>query len=626
MKRCVVLLLTAVLLIPFNQANAQNLSPDGRISEAIAANEASPEVTRIAKDKLRNLAWRFRFLGAENAARHLEQFLGNSGKDIQYSQDDSVARTLSTYDDAEFSHNDAHQYALKRILPYLENQIRSGRREFPAEIPLSELGFTATGPERLQGPNVYEKGLVFGVPIFPPYKLNMAAAFGDFQGPHEGFIANVKVVDTKPGQKGAKMTLTFDVKYKWNDKYTFNNDENMSEWDRAAYYLEFVAIEAKSFKTTVIVISKVSSVIDLGDPKAGNNNPTTGGGQPNPTQPQRYRGVLKVPKDVPAWVTGKINNVEDVPYDIDGGSRSNPATNTGKRTNPEQNLDDRNPSENRSLTAHITPEKLKNLSAWRELLSFRAPTEIQRSVHSKGKSWAVHRVEDGVGDVNLDYYPIVVEKLPFVDGKEVRAEVVMEYLRRNMNSFFNDSRIAFAPLNLEDEKKWNSRGPLEAILQIDIELLLPLGVADVPLGVTDLAMVVVSQRTAEEWVFSTVRGASGSWAINDTDAPGAHPVSGNRAFGFRKDAQDDTYIFYTMGADRTTRGMDLVGSPAGLRMTDRLWRSYQQGVVEFINRYGGVARVDYENTISQRHDWDEFKNDPAIYDATGQPEWLPVPK
>lgn len=81
-----------------------------------------------------------------------------------------------------------------------------------------------------------------------------------------------------------------------------------------------------------------------------------------------------------------------------------------------------------------------------------------------------------------------------------------------------------------------------------------------------------------------------------------------------------------MGADRASRGMDVLGSPVGFRMADRLWRSYQQSVVEFINRYGGVARVDYENTISQRHDWDEVKDDRTIYDPTGQPEWIPVPR
>jgi hypothetical protein len=81
-----------------------------------------------------------------------------------------------------------------------------------------------------------------------------------------------------------------------------------------------------------------------------------------------------------------------------------------------------------------------------------------------------------------------------------------------------------------------------------------------------------------------------------------------------------------MGADRATRGMDSLASPIGFQMADRLWRSHQQAVVEFINRYGGVARVDYDNTISQRHDWDEVKNDPSIYDPSNQPSWLPVPK
>jgi hypothetical protein len=636
MARYALLLLTAVVLMPLGQASAQTRSPDERIREAIEANQATPEVTGIAKDKLRRLARHFRSLGGEIAARHLEHFLSGSGTDIHYRLGDPVSETVKTFDEAEFSHNAAHQYALKRILAYFQGEIRSGRQDFPAYINLSDIGFTATGPDRLQGPNVYEKGALFRVPVFPPYKLDMAAGFGDFQGPHEGVIRNIKVVEGTPGQAEGKKTLTFEVLYKWNDVYTFNNDQNMSDWDRAAHYLEFIAKEAKSFKTSVIANSNVSAEVDSRTENEGDNDPKDGGtsdpkdggtsdpkdgGPPNNTDTKRYQGTLKVPKNVPGWVTGKIKNIDDVPYDIDGGSSSNPATNPGK------NSDDvfPNPSKPRPLGSQATPEKLKDLSAWRELLSFRPATQTQSSVHSTGDSWTVHRVEDGSNDVNLDYYPVVVEKLPVVNGKEIRAELVLEYVRRNLNKFVDHSLTAFAPFHAEDEKKWNSRQPLNSILQIDIELLLPIGGANVPLGATDLAMVVASRHTPQEWIFSTVRGGSGWWAINDRERPGAHPVSGNRAFGFRRNG-NGSYTFYTMGADRASRGMDVLGSPVGFRMADRLWRSYQQSVVEFINRYGGVARVDYENTISKRHDWDEVKDDPTIYDPTGQPEWIPVPR
>lgn len=50
-------------------ASAQTRSPDERIREAIEANQATPEVTGIAKDKQRRLARHFRSLGGEIAAR-----------------------------------------------------------------------------------------------------------------------------------------------------------------------------------------------------------------------------------------------------------------------------------------------------------------------------------------------------------------------------------------------------------------------------------------------------------------------------------------------------------------------------------------------------------------------------
>jgi hypothetical protein len=635
MVRLVIALLLAGFLCPFEQSVAQTLSPDEQIRQAIASRKPNPEATRIAKDKLNRLASIFRVAGGDLAANHLQHFLGKSGVDLRYSLGHPVSEAVATYDDAAFSHNQAHQYALRRILPYFAEKIRMGIVDFPGEIPLSDLGFTQKGQDRLQGPNVYKQGAIFNVPVYPSIKLNMAAGFGDFQGPHSGIIRNVKVVEGNAGSKQPSKILTFDVEYTWNDCYTFNNDQGMSDWDAAAYYLEFIAKEAKSFNTSVMINSSVRKVVtnDANDDK----NPPTDGGQPGTPQSRRYQGVLKVPKDVPAWITGKVDNVDDVPYDIDGGSTRNrgtvpgqapgfiprKATTEGSKSQP---VAEENPSSVPSaLTADITADKLKNLSAWRDLLSFRPSEDIQRQVHSKGESWTVHRVEDGSGDVNLDYYPISVEKLPMINGKEVRAEVVLEYIRRNLNSLVDNSRSAFAPFKLDDQQKWNSNKPQGSILQIDIELLLPLGLTDVPIGVTDLAMVVVSQRTSSEWVFSTVRGGSGWWAINDTDTPGAHPVSGNRAFGFRKES-NGTYTFYTMGADRATRGMDRLASPVGFRMADRLWRSHQQAVVEFINRYGGVARVDYDNTISQRHNWEDVKNDQSIYDPINQPIWLPVPK
>lgn len=635
MMRLLIALLFAGMFCPIHQSFSQTLSPDEQIRQAIASGNANPEATRIAKEKLTRLARIFRGAGGDIAASHLEHFLGRSGIDLHYSLNNSVSEMVAEYEDAAFSHDQAHAYALQRILPYFEEKIRLGRVDFPGEIPLSELGFTETGRDRLQGPNVYKNGAIFRVPIFPPTKLNMAAAFGDFQGPHSGVIRNVKVLEGDPGSNDVSKNLTFDVEYTWNDRYTFNNDQDMSDWDAAAYYLEFIAGEAKSFNTSVKIKSTVSKVVT--NELKGDKNAPTDGGQSNPPQSRRYQGILKVPKDVPAWITGKINNVEDIPYDISEVSTRTlrnsgrqepggiPKSSDSQTTNPDRTPETTTSSAASVLVPDITTEKLNNLSAWRELLSFRPPEAIQREVHSKGESWTVHRVEDGNGDVNLDYYPIIVEKLPVIDGKKIRAEVVLEYIRRNLNSMVDNSRSIFAPFKLDDQQKWNSNKPLGSVLQIDIEVLVPLGFTDIPLGVTDLAMVVVSKRTSSEWVFSTVRGGSGWWAINDTDTPGAHPVSGNRAFGFREET-NGTYTFYTMGADRATRGMDRIASPVGFQMADRLWRSHQQAVVEFINRYGGVARVDYDNTISRRHNWDEIKNDPGIYDPTNQPIWLPVPE
>jgi hypothetical protein len=172
---------------------------------------------------------------------------------------------------------------------------------------------------------------------------------------------------------------------------------------------------------------------------------------------------------------------------------------------------------------------------------------------------------------------------------------------------------SFAPFKKPDEKKWGTDNAIGANMQIDIKLAL---------GAIDYAMVVVSKQTSNEWVFSTVRGGSGYGAVNDRNKPGAHPVSGNRAFGFQRDASG-RLIFYVMGADRATRSSDAVGGVAiGFEMADKLWRSYQDRIVAFVNSNGGVARIDDENTISKRNDWDVVKLDPTIYDISDQPDWV----
>ncbi len=261
----------------------------------------------------------------------------------------------------------------------------------------------------------------------------------------------------------------------------------------------------------------------------------------------------------------------------------------------------------------------RDLGAWKALLSFRPDPKIQRAVHARGPTWTVHRIEDGSGTVNLDYYPIKVLELPTVGGRKLDPAELMARIRLNLNEFVDTDISKFEPFKGQDEATWKAKDPDGAILLIDIKLA--------P-GVSDLALVVTSMNALNEWIFSTVRGGSGFKALNNRDNPGAHPVSGNRAFGFARDR--DGWTFYTRGADRATRPMDeFWGIPEareiGFKQADRLWRTFQKNVVAYVNSHGGKAEVDELGTTSARYDWEKLKSDKTVYDASGQPGWVPVP-
>jgi hypothetical protein len=45
------------------------------------------------------------------------------------------------------------------------------------------------------------------------------------------------------------------------------------------------------------------------------------------------------------------------------------------------------------------------LDAWADLISFRPPLEVQRTLQKFGPDWEVHKIESAEGPINLDYYP-----------------------------------------------------------------------------------------------------------------------------------------------------------------------------------------------------------------------------
>jgi hypothetical protein len=179
-------------------------------------------------------------------------------------------------------------------------------------------------------------------------------------------------------------------------------------------------------------------------------------------------------------------------------------------------------------------------------------------------------------------------------GRPATAQEFLSYIRLNFNSFIDTALAFFEPYNPTiDGPKWRSPSPQDAVIHIDMRV-------GSQWANPDDGSVVTSEFAPDHWVFSTL------WTPGDQ----AHPVSGNREFGFetRQDPNNPTgqvYILYTRGADRPTRVVDNVGSAIIFAMAHALWRSLQARIAGFANGNGGAATV--LTPISRRFDWSRVK-------------------
>jgi hypothetical protein len=249
-----------------------------------------------------------------------------------------------------------------------------------------------------------------------------------------------------------------------------------------------------------------------------------------------------------------------------------------------------------SLVITPTPP-FPGLQDWSRLISYRPSPIIQGGVGTRFQMFGipqrvVHAIEDGRGPINLDYYPIQVSAMPVSGNHTMQPNELLEFIRRNMNSFVDQhpDGCKFAPYEpLIDTNMWAPpflTMPFPgAVLSIDM--------ISNHINVED-GSVVLSESDSSHWVFTTL------WSPNDL----GHPVSGNREFGYTPTHAGE-FIFYTRGADRVTTWVDEALANTVFTAADRLWISFQRRVAEFVNNNGGLAVIPHR--LSDRYDWDAVK-------------------
>jgi|GEM_PF-4102043 len=189
----------------------------------------------------------------------------------------------------------------------------------------------------------------------------------------------------------------------------------------------------------------------------------------------------------------------------------------------------------------------------------------------------IQRIENGSGDLNLDYYPVDIYQFPVLNGKRFTATQFISYIRRNLNYFIDTFYSEFYPFKSEDNI-WYYDNPEGAVIEIDI--MLP-----------DNAAVVVGKHDPYYWIFSTLDTSN-----VPTQNVGSHPINGNRQFGI--DYVNRKYRFFIRAADRFNSFIQTSSRPLVMSAQRGLWESLQDNVTWFVNNYGGNATA-YLPTIKK---------------------------
>ena len=232
-------------------------------------------------------------------------------------------------------------------------------------------------------------------------------------------------------------------------------------------------------------------------------------------------------------------------------------------------------------------------AAWQDIISFRPPETLQRTVLARGTPfrWFFHRIEDGLGDVNLDYYPIRVRQLPRPGGKTLTATQLMHRIRLNITNLSDPRLISFSPWWTRVMQRVGNPPPRWGrSLHLNFyQLFSSLPGLNLINNIDDGA-VVVSDATSTYWRVYTI------W----TDADHGHPVSGVREWGYKVDGKD--YIFYTRAADRLTKSVMLPfkgdvdhGAEHALARVSACRRDVCQQDPE--------GRLTYFLPVANRYDW-----------------------
>lgn len=244
------------------------------------------------------------------------------------------------------------------------------------------------------------------------------------------------------------------------------------------------------------------------------------------------------------------------------------------------------------------------LPNWQSLIQHTPPESVINKIETLDANytsiltgdWDIQYIKEAKGPVvNLDYFPVKISQLPInpITGETFSPTDFLNYVRKNLDSFFEGNSTGFRKYNNYQEDIWNSSNYLGAIMRFNIY---------VNAIVTQNGSVICSYQDSSKWIFTTIESPK-DWN---------HPVSGNREFGISQN-QDGTYTFYTRGTDRVAERLDnFIGnlpiSQSAFEGADALWTQFQENLQEFVNSPQNGGQAIKGAPVISRPDWSKVKD------------------
>lgn len=219
--------------------------------------------------------------------------------------------------------------------------------------------------------------------------------------------------------------------------------------------------------------------------------------------------------------------------------------------------------------------------------AYRPPFDAQQAVLSRGGEWKIHPIEDGAGNLHVDFYSLKVTQFPTIRGERLDANSFFSLLRKMLPKLSGDRLF---PYLQEDQIAWDS-------VKFDAAVWYSEVFVDGDPTVATPGIQVATKIDDLTFALSTAQTKSGRF-YPKRYFPGKHLLSGNRFVGLKKD--QNSYLLYTSGAFRNTT----YGPTNYPARNSNAWLKFIKNVEKLINDNEGSAEI--ATSVEEPLDWDIF--------------------